>query len=55
MAQRNQDEAVNAKSKLVEIDAVDAYSELVRAQSALNAAIEIAAQLPPPGLIERAR
>jgi flagellar hook-associated protein 3 FlgL len=55
MAQRNQDQAVNAKSKLVEIDAVDAYSELVRAQSALNAAIEIAAQLPPPGLIERAR
>jgi flagellar hook-associated protein 3 FlgL len=55
MSQRNQDEAVKAKSKLVEIDAVDAYSELVRAQSALNAAIEIAAQLPPPGLIERAR
>lgn len=55
MAQRNQDEAVKTRSKLVEIDAVDAYSELMRATSALNAAIEIAAQLPPPGLVERAR
>ncbi|HKP62478.1 MAG TPA: flagellar hook-associated protein FlgL [Polyangiales bacterium] len=55
MAQRQQDEAVSARSKLVEIDAVDAYSELMRAQSALSAAIEIAAQLPPPGLVERAR
>jgi flagellar hook-associated protein 3 FlgL len=55
MAQRQQDEAISARSKLVEIDAVDAYSELMRAQSALSAAIEIAAQLPPPGLVERAR
>jgi flagellar hook-associated protein 3 FlgL len=55
LAQRNQDEAVLNRSKLVEIDAIDSYSELVRAQSALNAAIEIAAQLPPPGLVERAR
>jgi flagellin-like hook-associated protein FlgL len=55
MAQRNQDEAVKAKSKLVEVDSVDSYSELVRAQSALNAAIQIASQLPPPGLIDRVR
>ena len=55
MAQRNQDSARLNRSKLVEIDAVDAYSELMRATSALNAAIQIAAQLPPPGLVERAR
>lgn len=55
LAQRHQDEAINARSKLVEIDAIDAYSELMRAQSALAAAIEIAAQLPPTGLVERAR
>jgi flagellar hook-associated protein 3 FlgL len=55
MAQRNQDDAVKAKSKLVEVDSVDSYSELVRAQSALNAAIQIASQLPPPGLIDRVR
>ncbi|HKU40087.1 MAG TPA: flagellar hook-associated protein FlgL [Polyangiales bacterium] len=55
MAQRQQDESIAARSKLVEIDAVDAYSELMRAQSALSAAIEIAAQLPPQGLVERAR
>jgi flagellar hook-associated protein 3 FlgL len=55
MAQRHQDEAIQTRSKLVEIDAVDAYSDLMRAQSALSAAIEIAAQLPPPGLVERAR
>jgi flagellar hook-associated protein 3 FlgL len=55
MAQRNQDDAIKAKSKLVEVDSVDSYSELMRAQTALNAAIQIAAQLPPPGLVDRAR
>jgi flagellin-like hook-associated protein FlgL len=55
MAQREQDQANAARSRLVEIDAVDAYSELMRAQTALSAAIEIAAQLPPPGLVDRAR
>jgi flagellar hook-associated protein 3 FlgL len=55
MAQRHQDEATAARSKLVEIDPTESYSELVRAQTALNAAISIAAQLPPPGLVDRAR
>jgi len=55
MAQREQDQANEARSRLVEIDSVDAYSELMRAQTALSAAIEIAAQLPPPGLVDRAR
>jgi flagellar hook-associated protein 3 FlgL len=55
MAQRHQDEAVKARGKLVAIDEVDSFSELMRAQTALNAAITIAAQLPPPGLVDRAR
>lgn len=55
MAQRNQDEAMQARSKLVEVDQVESYSELMRASTALNAAIAIAAQLPPPSLVERAR
>jgi flagellar hook-associated protein 3 FlgL len=55
MAQRHQDEARTSRAKLVEIDEIASYSNLVRAQSALNSAIEIAAQLPPPGLIDRAR
>jgi flagellar hook-associated protein 3 FlgL len=55
MAQREQDQAGAARTKLIEIDTVDAYSDLVRAQTALSAAVEIAAQLPPPGLVDRAR
>lgn len=55
LAQRNQDDAATSLAKLVGIDPVDSYSELTRASTALNAAISIAAQLPPPGLIERAR
>lgn len=55
MVQRNQDDAAQARSKLVEVDQVESYSELMRANSALNAAISIAAQLPPPSLVDRAR
>jgi flagellar hook-associated protein 3 FlgL len=42
-------------SKLVEVDAAQAYTDLAHMQSALSAAIQIAAQLPPPGLVERSR
>jgi flagellin-like hook-associated protein FlgL len=52
---RNQDQATTSRSNLVDIDAADAYSDLIRAQSALQAAIEIASQLPPQGLVGRAR
>lgn len=55
MAQRHQDQTIEARSNLVEIDTVEAFSEFMRAQTALNAAIEIAAQLPPQGLVNRAR
>jgi flagellar hook-associated protein 3 FlgL len=52
---RNQDLALTSRSKLVDIDAAESYTDLARAQSALSAAIEIAAQLPPPGLVGRQR
>ena len=55
VATRNQDLALTARSKLIDNDAADAYTDLVRAQTALSAAIEIAAQLPPPGLVGRSR
>jgi flagellar hook-associated protein 3 FlgL len=55
VAIRNQDLALTARSKLIDNDAADAYTDLVRAQNALAAAIEIASQLPPPGLVGRAR
>jgi flagellar hook-associated protein 3 FlgL len=42
-------------SKLVEVDAAAAYTDLARMQTALSAAIQIAARLPPPGLVERQR
>jgi flagellar hook-associated protein 3 FlgL len=52
---RNQDLAKTTRSNLVDMDAAEAYTDLIRAQSALQAAIEIAAQLPPPGLVGRSR
>jgi flagellar hook-associated protein 3 FlgL len=55
VAQRNQDLAQTNHSNLVDIDAATAYTDLARAQTALSAAIQIAAQLPPPGLVERQR
>jgi flagellar hook-associated protein 3 FlgL len=55
VAIRNQDLALTARSKLIDNDAADAYTDLARAQSALSAAIQIAAQLPPPGLVGKSR
>jgi flagellar hook-associated protein 3 FlgL len=55
VAQRVQDTATQSRSKLVDIDAAVAYTNLAQAQSALSAAVQIAGQLPPPGLVERAR
>jgi hypothetical protein len=37
------------------VDAVQAYSDFARAQSALSAAVEMASQLPPQGLVQRSR
>ncbi|HEY2733622.1 MAG TPA: flagellar hook-associated protein FlgL [Polyangiales bacterium] len=55
VAQRNQDQATKNHSSLVDADAAGAYTDLARAQTALSAAIQIAAQLPPPGLVEKSR
>lgn len=50
---RAKDTATERRSNLIDIDAAIAYTDLARAQSALTAAIQIAAQLPPPGLATR--
>jgi flagellar hook-associated protein 3 FlgL len=50
---RAKDTATARRSELIDIDAAQAYSDLMRAQTALTAAISIAAQLPPPGLATR--
>jgi flagellar hook-associated protein 3 FlgL len=55
VATRSQDLATLSRSSLVDIDAAKAYTDLARAQTALSAAIEIAGQLPPPGLVGRGR
>jgi flagellar hook-associated protein 3 FlgL len=55
VAIRNQDLALAAHSNLIDNDAADAYTDLIRAQTALTAAIQIAGQLPPPGLVGQSR
>jgi flagellar hook-associated protein 3 FlgL len=55
VATRAQDTATTNRSSLVDIDAAKAYTDLAKAQTALNAAIQIAGQLPPPGLVNRSR
>jgi flagellar hook-associated protein 3 FlgL len=50
---RAKDTATERRSSLIDIDAAQAFSDLMRAQSALQAAISIAGQLPPPGLASR--
>jgi flagellar hook-associated protein 3 FlgL len=55
VAQRGQDRAIAARSRLLDIDPLDAYTELARAQQALQAAVAVASQLPAPGLASTAR
>jgi flagellar hook-associated protein 3 FlgL len=55
IAGRASDLAQTNHANLVEADAAGAYTDLAHMQSALSAAIQIAAQLPPPGLVERQR
>lgn len=50
---RAKDTATERRSSLIDIDAALAYTDLARAQNALAAAIQIAGQLPPPGLATR--
>lgn len=51
VAERTRDEAINRRSNLVEANPVEAFTELVRAQGALQQALAIAQQLPPPSLL----
>lgn len=53
VVQRIQDQSVAEQSKLTDADAIGAFSDLARAQQALEAAVQIAANLPPAGLLER--
>lgn len=55
VAQRVRDQAVSARSNLLDADPFSAFSDLQRAQGALEAAVSVAAQLPPQGLASRAR
>lgn len=50
---KQKDSATQRRSNLIDVDMAQSYSDLMRAQSALMAAINIAAQLPPPGLASR--
>jgi flagellar hook-associated protein 3 FlgL len=55
VATRAQDTATTNRSNLVDIDAAESYTTLMRMQTALSAAVEIASQLPMPGLASRSR
>ncbi|MEY4582542.1 MAG: flagellar hook-filament junction protein FlgL [Pseudomonadota bacterium] len=55
VAGRAQDTSTKNRSSLVDIDAAQSYTDMARAQTALSAAIEIAGQLPMPGLVSRSR
>ena len=50
-AGRSRDRAVADRQRLVEVDPFDAYSDLARAERALEAAVQVATQLPLPGLV----
>ncbi len=50
-AERARDRAVVDRQGLVEVDPFEAYADLARAQGALEAAVQVAEQLPLPGLV----
>lgn len=51
-AQNVRDRALQSKSELIEADPFDAFSELQRAQYALQAAVQVASILPLPSLAQ---
>ncbi|MDH5671844.1 MAG: flagellar hook-associated protein FlgL [Myxococcales bacterium] len=53
LSQRTQQLTQENISELVGADPFQAYSDLASSQQALQAAVEIASQLPPPGLLGR--
>lgn len=54
VAQRSQVDAHEAWQQEVAADQFEVFSEITRAQQALQAAVQMAAQLPPPGLLGQA-
>lgn len=52
IAARTKDNAVARTSRLTEADTYEAFSELVRAEAALERAISVAARIPPSGLLD---
>jgi flagellar hook-associated protein 3 FlgL len=55
VAQRVRDQAVTARASLLDADPLNSFSDLQRAQGALEAAVSVASQLPAQGLASRAR
>jgi len=53
VAERRRDRATADRADLVEVDPYEAFSELSRAENALQAAVKVAAELPMPGLLDR--
>ena len=51
-AARVRDEAIRRRATLTEADPVEAFTDLVKAESALQQALAIAARMPPPSLVE---
>jgi flagellar hook-associated protein 3 FlgL len=54
-AERTRDRAIATRDRLVGADTMEALSDLVRAQQALEVAVQVAAQLPPTGLLQGGR
>lgn len=52
-AERAKEQAVTTTASLVEADPFEAYAALAQAETALNAAVQVASQLPMPGLINK--
>ncbi len=53
LVERQEQRALEAQTELIGVDPAEAYLELERARGAYAAAIQIAAQLPGPSLIDR--
>ena len=53
IAERMRDEAIEAQTSLVAVDETEAYLDLQRTRDAYDAAVRIASQIPPQGLVSQ--
>lgn len=53
IAERMRDGAIEAQTSLIAIDETEAYVDLQRTRDAYDAAVRIASQIPPQGLVSR--